>query len=160
MKPVFKRPLLVGLILIAGYSLLWIMSKGIGWYGYEQWKYRHGTTSIDEAKRRKVFSKELNFKVENYSGELYNFKPYVEKGFTFGHHSSEVTVPIKTDFPYQLSFDYTNHQGFGIFIKEQELSKFDSAGAVWGYLRQPFLKDTVVLEIRGEGIHSGEIKVW
>ena len=160
MKPFFKWTLIVGVIVLVGYFVLWFLSTYLGWYGYEQWKYRHGTTSIEEAKERGIFVKELNFSVQNYSGDLYNFKPYIEKGFAYGNHSSEVTVPIKTGFPYQLSFDYKNHQGFGIFIEEKELLKFDSAGAVWGYLKQPFLKDTVVLKIRGKGIHSGEIKVW
>jgi hypothetical protein len=138
------------------------LSSYIGWHGYGKWKYRNGTTSIQESRERGIFVKELNYKVENYSGRLYDFKPYIEKGYKYGHHSSKVTVPLSnTKYPFQLSFQYQRNQGFGVLITNADLKKFDSSDAVWGYMKHPQLPDTIKIEVVGENIpRSAIIKVW
>lgn len=138
------------------------MSSYLGWYGYEKWMYRVGSDSIEEAKQRGVFVKELNFQVEGYSGELHGFTPFIEKGYRYGYHISEETVPLtNSNYPYQLSFQYKRNKGFGVLVIKDDLNKFDSSGAVWGYLKEPNLTDTITLEIGGEGISRGaRIKVW
>lgn len=103
----------------------------------------------------------MNYRIDSFSGILTDFKPFIEKGFKWGYHSSKETVPLETtNYPYQLSFNSRPRQEITITIREDQLEKFDSSNAVWGYLKQPVLPDTVILEIRGENIQSGIIKVW
>ncbi len=151
---------LIFLVLI-GYYLLGYVSSYIGWYGYNKGTYRVATSDIHESKERGVFVKELNFSVDSFSGSLGNFIPYIEKGFRYGKHSSKVTDSlVNTNYPYQLSFAYRPTYELTITIKKEDLVKFDSSNNVWGYLKSPYLKDTITLEIRGENIRNGIIKVW
>ena len=104
----------------------------------DQWKYRTGTTDINEAKQRGVFVKELNYEIDSFPDTLSNFKPYIEKGFKYKRHSYKETVPLtETGFPYQLSFNYKPNQNLTIFIRKSELNKFDSSNSSWGYLKKP-----------------------
>ena len=162
MKPHIKLISILLLTVIAGYFALGYLSSYVGWYGYKKWKHRIGSTDISESKRRGVFVKELNFKVEGYSGHLHGFKPFIERGYKYGYHTSEETLPLTdTNYPYQLSFQYKRNQSFGLLILDDDLNNFDSSDAVWGYLRYPKLLDTITLQIGGEGIsHEARIKVW
>ena len=151
------------LIVVSGYYAFGYLSSYIGWYGYQKWRHRVGTNNIEESKRRGVFIKELHYRVEGYSGDLAGFTPYIERGFTYGRHSAKETVPLSgSNYPYQLSFSYMPSAKFGVLVQEQDLKKFDSSNAVWGYMRQPFLSDTVTLDVGGENIPKGTavIKVW
>lgn len=142
--------------LAIGYS-----SSFFGWYGYKKWENRASTLSIEESKERGVFVKELDYKIDSFSGALKNFKPYIEKGFKYGYHSSKETRDlINSQYPYQLSFNYRPTENVTILIRSDELKKFDSSNNSWGYLKYPNLKDTIILDIGGDGIHSGNVKVW
>ena len=76
---------------MAGYFFLGYLSPFVGWYGYKKWRYQTNTISIDESKSRKVFVKELNFGISGFGDTVDNFHAYIEKGFRYGYHSSEVT---------------------------------------------------------------------
>lgn len=158
----YLRLLLVGVvILVLVYFILGYASSYVGWYGYKKWKYRVATSDIDESKRRGVFVKELHFQIDSFSTTIEGFIPYIEKGFKYGRHSSEVTELLtNSNYPYQLSFNFRSSQKMGLMINEDQLMKFDSSGKVRGFLKQPFLKDTIVVQIIGEKIRSGIIKVW
>ena len=162
LKPHIKLITILLLTVIAGYFALGYLSSYVGWYGYKKWKHRVGSTDISESKRRGVFVKELNFKVEGYSGQLHGFKPFIERGYKYDYHTSEETAPLTdTDYLYQLSFQYKRNQNFGVLILDDDLNKFDSSDAVWGYLRYPKLSDTITLQIGGEGVsREARIKVW
>ncbi len=158
MKPLLKLTLILLVIVVAGYFAFGYINSYFGWYSHEHWKYRKGSTDIDEAKRRGVFVKELNYKVEGYSGDLYGFKPFIEKGYTWGYHTSEETAPwTNTNYPYQISFSYVRTSNFGVLMTDEGLEKFDSSNASWGYLKYPQLQDTIILEIAGENIPRGAI---
>ena len=149
---------MVGTIAFLGLGYL---SSYIGWYGYKKWTYRVGTSDINESKKREVFVNELNYQIEGYIGNSYAFTLYIEKGFKYGHNSSEVTVPlINTDYPYQISFSYIKGHDFGVVIPKEELAKFDSSNASWGYLKLPRLKDTITIKLFGENNRKGTIKIW
>ena len=128
---------IVLVILIVGYFILGYVSSYIGWYGYKKWTNRVSAQSLD------------------------GFCPYIEKGFKYGYHSSKETRELKnTQFPYQLSFNHRPAPNITVLIRSEDLKKFDSTKSSWGYLRKPTLSDTIVLEIRGEGVQTGIIKVW
>lgn len=161
MKKIFKLLFAMIVFLGLGFLALGYISSFVGWYGYKKWRYRVSTSDIENSKKRGVFVKELNYQIDSFSGTINNFKPYIEKGFKFGLHSSDETVPLKnTDFPYQLGFNNRPSNEIFISIRKDQLIKFDSANACWGYLKQPQLKDTIILIIDGENIHSGIVKVW
>lgn len=161
MKKYIKISIAIVILFIFGYFLLGCISSFIGWYGYGKWKYRVASHNVDESKKRGVFVKELNFKIDSFSGKLTHFKPFIEKGFRFGLHSSEVTIPLHySQYPYQLAFDTMDSNGFGILIKRSDLIRFDSSDGVWGFSKLPMLKDTITLIIRGQHKEHGIIKVW
>lgn len=161
MNKVLRWTFSIVLVLILGYYGLGYLSSYIGWNGYKKWEYRVATSDISESKQRNVFVKELNFKIDSFPDTLTNFKVYIEKGFKYGRNSSSETVQLtNSHFPYQLSFHYKINNELYVFIRETELKKFDSANSSWGYLKNPELPDTIILEIRGPNIHSGVIKVW
>lgn len=155
-------PILIGIfIAVAGCIALGYLSSYIGWYGYRKWEYRVATTSIEDSKKRGVFVKELKFSVDSFPGSIGSFIPYIEKGFKYGHDSSEETVPlIGSNYPYQLSFDYKRSAKMGLLIRDLELIKFDSFDMMHGYLRTPDLQDTIIVDIVGENINSGIIKIY
>lgn len=161
MKKYKKLTFALVICIVGGYFILGYISSFVGWYGYKKWRYRVATQSVSESQRRNVFVKSLHYRVDNFSGNLPDFQPYIEKGFKYGRHSSEETKELeKTNFPYQLSFNYRPTENITVFIRKTELEKFDSSNKSWGYLKEPMLNDTVTLEIHGEGISSGVIKVW
>ncbi len=101
MIKVVKFFVIGSIVLVVGYYILGFASSYIGWYGYKKWKYRVGTSSIEESRKRGVFEKELNFQVDSFAGSLGDFKPYIERGFRYGNHSSKETVPIANSlYPY------------------------------------------------------------
>jgi hypothetical protein len=157
----FKILFLTIIIAASCYLFLGYLSSYIGWYGYEKWRYRVATSDIEESRNRGVFVKKLDFKIEGFSGIINDFTPYIEKGFKYGRHSSEVTMPITgTEFPYQLCFNIKASEKIGLLISEEEVKKFDSANNVEGYLKTPYLRDTIIVSIAGKNIHAGIIKVW
>lgn len=161
MKQYVKIFSIVIIICAAIFLAIGYLSSYIGWYGYRKWEHRSASTSLQESINRGVFVKELNFKIDSFSGPSFDFKPFIERGFRFGKDSAGETVPIAgSQFPYQLSFNYRPIQQIGVTIRKDQLSKFDSSNAVWGYLKLPMLPDTIILDIKGENIKSGLIKVW
>jgi hypothetical protein len=157
----FKILFLTIIIAASCYLFLGYLSSYIGWYGYEKWRYRVATSDIIESKKRQVFVKELHFQVDGFPSKSVNFRPYFERGFRYGVHSSEVTVPITdTEFPYQLCFNVKSSEEMGLIISKDQLLKFDSSNVVRGYMREPRLRDTILVTILGKNNSSGILKIW
>jgi hypothetical protein len=156
------KVILVGIALaVAIYFILGYLSSYVGWEGYKKWEYRVATAEMQESKRRGVFVKELNFVVEHYPDTLKDFKPYIERGFKYGRHSSEETTPLTgSGYRYQLSFNFKTSKNVGLLIMPDELKKFNSCDAATGYLASPRLKDTIIVNLVGEYGDSGIVKVW
>ncbi|CAA7393713.1 hypothetical protein [Chryseobacterium fistulae] len=144
------------------YYAFGVFSSSVGWYGYQKWKYRGGTTTIKEAKQRKVFVKELEYKIvdsANLNG--FYFKPYIEKGFKYGYHSMEDTrIDNFSNYPYNLSYERNKNDSISLDIFSDDKKKLDSCDVVWGYLKQPYLQDTIRIKINGAGNQKGIIKIW
>jgi hypothetical protein len=158
MTRIFKPTLGIILALVITYFGFGYINSYFGWYSHEHYKYRKGSTDIAEAKQRGVFVRQLNYKVEGYSGDLYDFTPFIEKAYTWGYHTSEETKPwTNTDYPYQVAFSYKRSSNFGVLATEETLSKFDSSTGNLILLKQPKLTDTITLEIGGEQIPQGAI---
>lgn len=139
-----------------------IFSSAVGWYGYQKWKYRVDTGDIEKSKQRKVFVKDLNYKIIDSSNlKGFHFRPYIEKGFRYGYHSMEETrIDTYTKYPYNLIYDRNKEDSIVLNIFPEDKEKMDSSDVVWGYLKQPYLKDTVRIKIEGMGKQKGIIKVW
>lgn len=159
------KPKFLFLTILIGISLFFLANSYGSWYGYQKWKNRIGTSSINESKKRGVFEKELNYKIID-SQNLHNFKfrPYFEKGFKVGIHTSEVTNPVTySKYPFNLSFERNKNDSIYLNILNKE--KADSSDVVWTYFKNPKLKDTIIIKIdasknkKGKEI-SGTIKVW
>lgn len=162
MTRIFKPTLIIILVVVVAYFGFGYINSYFGWYSHEHYKYRKGSTDVSEAKQRGVFVKQLNYKVEGYSGDLYGFVPFIEKAYTWSYHTSEETKPwTNTEYPYQVSFGYKRSSNFGVLVSDKTLSKVDSATVSSLYLRQPKLMDTIFLEVGGEQIPKGAtIKVF
>ena len=153
-----KAAIIIFVVAIIFFFGIGYLSSYVGWYGYGKWKDRKHSLSIDESISRNVFVKKLMYKIENYSGDYFEFKPFIEKGFRWGHNASKETIILKTsDFPYQISYNYRPTKEITILIQEGQSSKFDSANR---YLKKPALSDTILLVIGGKKNESGIIKVW
>jgi hypothetical protein len=159
LKQSVKTTLIVALIAVVAYFGFGYINSYFGWYSHQHWKQRKGSMDINDARKRGVFVKELDYKVEGYSGDLYGFKPFIEKAYTWGYHTSEQTVPwTNTNYPYQISFSYARSSNFGVLLTNEGDAQVDSSGR---YLKSPYLNDTMILEIGGEGVPRGaRIKVW
>ena len=159
MKKILRPALTIILIVLIIYFGFGYINSHFGWYAHEHWKQRKGSIDINEARSRGVFVKELNYKIEGYSGDLYGFTPFIEKAYTWGYHTSAETKPwTNTNFPYQVSFSYIRSSSFGVLMTEEGRAKFDSSIM---YLKMPHFEDTLILEIGGEKIPSGRrIKVF
>lgn len=144
------------------YYAFGIFSSSVGWYGYQKWKYRVRTSTIEKSKQRKVFVKELNYKiVDSANLKGFYFKPYIEKGFRYGYHSMEKTrIDHFSQYPYNLSYERNLKDSIVLNIFPEDKKKVDSSDIVWAYLKQPSLKDTIRIEIEGMGKQKGIIKVW
>ena len=163
MKKLLTISLIFILFSVIIYYLIGFISSYIGWYGYKKWEYRIATKSIEESKSRNVFVKELNYQINDLNVNLPNFKPYIEYGFRYGKKSFKETKVIEnTKFPFQLSFNNKSAIKTTIRIRENQLLKFDSCDASWGFLKKAELPDTIILDINieGEKIQTGFIKVW
>src|SRR3954453_18688335 len=100
MTKIFKPTLIIILILLVAYFGFGWINSYFGWYSHEHYKYRKGSTDIPEAKQRGVFIRQLNYKVEGYSGDLYGFTPFIEKAYTWGYHTSQETkLWTNTNYP-------------------------------------------------------------
>jgi hypothetical protein len=160
-KETFIVLLSIAIVFIAGLFALGYLNSYFGWYGYEKWKYRVSTGSIEESKRRGVFVRELHFEIDSFPGTIENFHAYIEKGFHYGHQSEDQTTPLLgSKYPYQLSFNFQETSKLRIYITEAELSKFDSSNINRGYLKSPDIKDTIRFYLIGGNKSSGIIKVW
>ena len=158
-----KLTVIAGLVTVAIFYGFGYVNSYVGWYSHHHYKDRKGSRDIQESKKRGVFVKDLNFEIVGYSGDLNGFKPFIEKAFTWGYHSSEETVPwTNTQYPYRLMFNYRPTKEVTVLIRHEDLVKFDSANGSWGFMKEPKLSDTIVLTIRGENIprDSAFIKVW
>jgi hypothetical protein len=158
MKRIVRPTLTIILVLIVIYFSFGYINSYFGWYSREHWKYRKGSMDVAESKKRGVFIKELNYKVDDYSGDLYGFKPFIEKAYTWGHRTSEETRPwTGTKYPYHVSFGYIRSSKFGVLTTEATRLKYDSSNASLVYLEQPHLTDTISLEIAGEQMPRGAL---
>lgn len=161
-----KKGILIFIGIIISSAILYyaygVFSSSVGWYGYQKWKYRGGTTTIKESKQRKVFMKELNYKiVDSANLKGFYFKPYIEKGFRYGYHSMEDTrIDSFSQYPYNLSYERNIKDSIVLNIFPEDKKKIDSSDVVWGYLKQPYLKDTIRIKIEGAGKQKGIIKIW
>lgn len=153
------KVIVIGILL---YYALGYFSSFVGWYGYQKWKYRIGTGKIADSKQRKVFVKELNYTiVDSANLKGFYFKPYIEKGFRYGYHSMDETrIDHFTDYSYNLTYDRNKEDAITLDIYEEDKKKLDSSDVVWGYLKNPYLKDTIRIKIEGSGKQKGTIKIW
>ena len=159
-KNMYLKMLVNLLIALSIWYAYMYISNYIGYYG--SWRKRTFSTDIADSKRRGVFAKELNYKIDSSFGDIGNFRPFIEKGFYYGYHSINETRPlIGSEYPYQLYFQNNQYPDIQFFISDSDLIKFDSANLCWGYLRTPHLKDTVTLDIIWEKLNKrSTIKVW
>lgn len=155
---------LVVFIAIILYVIYAYSSSFIGWYGYRKWRYRIATGNIIESKERGVFIKELNYKIvdsANLNLKGFYFKPFIERGFRYGYHSSEETrIDNYTKYPYNFIYERNMKDSLVLTILEEDRKKLDSSNIFRGYLKQPYLKDTIRFEIEGSTDKKGLIKVW
>lgn len=144
------------------YYVFGLFSSSVGWYGYQKWKDRRGTSTIEKSKQRKVLIKQLNYKIiDSANLKGFYFKPYIEKGFRYGYHSMEDTrIDNFSHYPYNLSYERNKIDSISLDIFPDDKKKLDSSGIVWGYLKQPYLKDTIRIRIDGAGNQKGIIKIW
>jgi len=159
-----KNIILWLLSIVITFLLIGFISNYIGWYGYKKWEHRVSSKSIDESKKRNVFVKDLNYKIDSTNLDNFNFAFFIEKGYKFGKHSSKETKVVKNSkYPYNFSFNHPD-QSIGILIPKEVLSDFDSANLTRGYLKNPHLNDTIYLIIGGQDSKGkniyGNIKVW
>lgn len=161
MKNIIKFALISVLSIVTLYVLYVVLNLYTGWYGYEYWKYRSGTITIADSKKRKVFVKNLNYKITDSSNlKGFYFRPYIEKGFKYGIDGEDKTFLLKnSEYPYNLCYERGLRDSVAIYIKKGYENNIDSMDAVWGYLKKPNLRDTVYLEISSKH-HKGTIKVW
>lgn len=85
---------------------------------------------------------------------------------------NETHIIKNSKYPYNMNFEWKNNEytmkdktkikdAISVFINKADLEKIDSSDAVWGYLENPHLKDTIKLEYSDYmNIHHGTIKVW
>lgn len=167
MKKIFFSIISFVIFLFIGYYILIFISNEIGWYGYRYWENRGGTTTIQDSKERKVFVKTLNFKIIDSSNlKGFHFLPYIEKGFKYGKHSIDETV-IKnhSNYPYNLSYERNKNDSIALDIFPEDRKKLDSSDVNWGFLKKPYLNDTIRIQIVGAKDSkgrkkSGIIKIW
>lgn len=134
-----------------------------GYSGYEKWKYRRSTHgNRNESINRGVFIKDLQYKS---SIKLDSFNVYIEKGYKWGfkgNHQTRLIEDVK--YPYQLTF--TPEKGLNnIYYFIINKNKFDSIDVSNIYLKQKYLKDTLLIGISKhisttESHRIGCIKVW
>lgn len=153
---------------LSGLVLVWILFiliiSSLNYKSTKNYRKRKLTLNIEEAKKRGVFVKELNYKIDRFNGP-FDFHPYIEKAFIYGKNTSETILLMNEQYPYRLDLNNKLHEGdIFIFIKENEMGNFDSTtgsgyyGAS-GYLRKPELPDTIILGIRRQEIELGSIRV-
>jgi hypothetical protein len=158
----------IGAMIVIVLIYILIAFSGLGWAFYDEksskvLQKRKLTKSIEEAKRRGVFIKDLNYKADsNIAGFVLH--PYIEKAFRYGKDSTETLPFTSTGYPYRLGFQ-KQIGSVVIFISDNELKKFDSSSGsgnygASGYLKEAFLNDTVTLGIKKSGKILGTIKVW
>lgn len=158
MNQTIKYIFITVFILLIAFLGIGYLSSYIGWYGYKKWELRKHSNSINESITRNTFIKKLNYKIYDFDGIPFKFEPFIEKGFKWGHNTSEQTILLtESEFPYQLSYNYRPNKEITILMRDDQFKKFDSLG--WA-LTNPQLPDTIILKIGGEGIKSGIIKVW
>jgi hypothetical protein len=61
--------------------------------------------------------------------------------------SRETVIDKYTKFPYNLSYERNKNDSIALDIVNKE--KLDSSNVVWGYLKNPSLKDTIIIKIEG-----------
>jgi hypothetical protein len=146
------------LIVILGFMAL---NTYFGWYAYEHWKYRKASTNLQESIKRGVFVRSLQYKIIGTDSIPFKFEPFIEKAFTWGFYTSDSTVAWKnTNYPYQFKYQKQPYYGAGIFMEQSEREKFDSSNYSWGYLKYPYLKDTITLIFSDSTRKKTIIKVW
>jgi len=149
-----------GFVVFSG--ILFFLTSFFGWYGYKKWEHRVHSTTRTESIKRGVFVKDLKFDYsDEYSKHLGGFSPFIERGFTFGKHSSKETIELTgSKYPYQLSFNNTPVEGITIYLDEDQLQKFDSSNSSWGYMGMPNLSDTIIVKAKIGNMRPIDIKVW
>jgi hypothetical protein len=160
---ILKLTVVIGLVAVAIFYGFGYINSYLGWYSHNHYKHRKGSTDIQESKKRGVFVKELNYEIVGYPDDLNGFKPFIEKAFTWGYHSSEETVLwTNTKYPYRLMFNYRPTKEVTVFVSPEDVKKFDSTSGSWGFMKEPKVPDTIILTIGGENIprDSAFIKVW
>ncbi|GEO07883.1 hypothetical protein [Segetibacter aerophilus] len=112
---------------------------------------------ITKAKKLGLFVKELNYKVDKFSGSI-NFHPYVEKGFIYGEDSTEIESLRNTDYPYTLGFQRHAVKDAVIVISKERPIHVNYYGQY--LLQKPQFVDTFYFDIKSSGVTLGTIKVW
>jgi hypothetical protein len=98
--------IIIGLLSLALIAVAWIYIQSKIAYPEQYWEFRKASQSSAESIKRGVFIKNLNFKIDSFSGDSLPFEGIIEKAFTYGKSSIDETILLKkTDFPYRLSFN-------------------------------------------------------
>ncbi|GEO08494.1 hypothetical protein [Segetibacter aerophilus] len=161
MKMITAILITIVFVVISFYTVMYVALIISSYIENGERKYRSRTTHMEESKELGVFVKELNFKVDSFSGKLYNFHPYIEKGYKYGKFLSTGIKPLtNSKFPYQFGFNEVPQRSISIAMRKEELEKFDSANNSTGYLKLPQLPDTITLNITLYPHDHGIIKVW
>ena len=159
----FSR-ILTAIVFLSGLFGIALFAKTILGMGYDDqhWKIRKHSSSSEDSKRRGVFVKPLNYKIENYHNLAFNLDPFIERAFTHGKTSVKQTIVMNvTNYPYTFTFNERPFDGASLHINEDDLSKFDSSNYLRGYLKNPFLPDTIRLFfVPAIGGDSVSIRVW
>jgi len=155
--------LLLGIFIIIFFKGIFPnISNFVGWNGYKMWENRSKTNTIVDSKKRKVFVKELNYKILDSTnlGE-FHFKPYLERGYRVGRYSyHETKIITNTDYPYNICFERNLKNSIAVYYSDNSKKKLDSFDGYWGYLKNPYIKDTLYLILDGEKIDQKRIKIW
>jgi hypothetical protein len=153
---------IIGILIVAAlaFILLWLASSWVGWYGYRKWEYRLKSANVAESKAHGVFVTELAY--DTASVPVKDFHVFIEKGHHWDKHSDTIYHLIEgSKYPFQVSFTNGFDLGYRILLRDKELQKFDSSDGVWGFLKEPALRDTIVVNIISNSNDSlGSVKVW
>ena len=159
-----KKAKIIFIVLVILMLIIFIshfLSPLVGWYGYEQYKYRRLTYgNRKESVERKVFVKSLS---HSSSIDTIPFEIYIEKGYKYGYNNSKSTRFVTdSKFPFQISFtDEIGKNNISYYLINKE--EYDSIDEMNIYLKEPLLKDTLLVGIQkytNKWDSIGYIKVW
>jgi len=158
---------------IVGYLLIVFINYYFGYYANHPWKRRIWSDNKNESLRRGVFVKDLECKS---TISLDTLEIYIERGYRTDVRGYEYTNFFEnTNFPYQIRHihsKYKNKQIKFYLLNNNSVdsieninNEFDYCRIMFGYLKEPKLKDTLYFKIKYALIEQdtstlGYMKVW